>query len=283
MRKNNIGVLASALTFLVAFLLIQMVATMVVGTIGYVVKGDNWTVALQHVADGRLAADGRLMTVVSGVASVLTVAVFALCRWSPFSRVYLRSRPWGVLVWVVVLTFGTVIPSEWLLEQLNVDMPDEAKHMFEQIMSEPSGYLVLGILAPLAEEMVFRGAILRVLLQVFDRRWHWVPIVLSALLFGAVHFNQAQFVHASLLGLLLGWMYYRTDSIVPGVVLHWVNNSLAYAMSNLLPQSNELSLQELLGGNERTVWLALGFSLCILLPSLFQLATRLKSSEKHGS
>ena len=155
-------------------------------------------------------------------------------------------------------------------------MPEQAKHMFESIMSEPLGYVAVGILAPLAEEMVFRGAILRVLLRVFDRRWHWLPIVLSALLFGAVHGNLAQFVHATLLGLLLGWMYYRTDSIVPGVVLHWVNNSVAYVMSNLLPQSNEMSLQELLGGEERSVWIALGCSLCILLPSLFQLALRMK-------
>ena len=276
MKKNHFGGLLNAFFYLVAFLLIQMVVMVLVGSIGYVLKGDSWSVALQHVFDGTLAADGKLMIVVSGVSSVLTILLFALCRWSPFSRVYLRSRPWAVLAWVFVLTFGTVIPSEWMLEQMDIDMPEQAKHMFESIMSEPLGYVAVGILAPLAEEMVFRGAILRVLLRVFDRRWHWLPIVLSALLFGAVHGNLAQFVHATLLGLLLGWMYYRTDSIVPGVVLHWVNNSVAYVMSNLLPQSNEMSLQELLGGEERSVWIALGCSLCILLPSLFQLALRMK-------
>ena len=195
---------------------------------------------------------------------------------SPFSRTYLRSRPWGVLFWVFVLTFGTVIPSEWLLEQLDMEMPESVQHMFEQIMSTPVGYVAIGLLAPLAEEMVFRGAILRVLLKVFDRRWHWLPIVISAVLFGAVHGNMAQFLHAMLLGLLLGWLYYRTDSIVPGVVLHWVNNSIAYVIFNLLPQATEGKLIDLFAGNQRAVWMALGFSLCILLPSLFQLNERMK-------
>ena len=181
----------------------------------------------------------RLLTAqITAAASVVTIIVFMLFRWSPFSRTYLRSRPWGVLAWVFILTFGTVIPSEWLLEQLNVEMSEPMQHLFEEIMKSPAGYVAIGLLAPLAEEMVFRGAILRVLLKVFDRRWHWLPIAISAVMFGAVHGNIAQFIHASLLGLLLGWLYYRTGSIVPGVVLHWVNNSIAYVLFNLLPQTH---------------------------------------------
>ena len=275
--RSNIGRnILNVLCYLAAFLIIQYVMMLVVGTIWLVVKGTTVSTALNQVATGMLANDGMALAIITAAASVVTILVFMLLRWSPFSRTYLRSRPWGVLFWVFVLTFGTIIPSEWLLEQLDMEMPKSVQHMFEQIMSTPIGYVAIGLLAPLAEEMVFRGAILRVLLQVFDRRWHWLPIVISAVLFGAVHGNMAQFLHAMLLGLLLGWLYYRTDSIVPGVVLHWVNNSIAYVIFNLLPQATEGKLIDLFAGNQRAVWMALGFSLCILLPSLFQLNERMK-------
>ena len=275
--RSNIGRnILNVLCYLAAFLIIQYVMKLVVGTIWLVVKGTTVSTALNQVATGMLANDGMALAIITAASSVVTILVFMLLRWSPFSRTYLRSRPWGVLFWVFVLTFGTVIPSEWLLEQLDMEMPESVQHMFEQIMSTPVGYVAIGLLAPLAEEMVFRGAILRVLLKVFDRRWHWLPIVISAVLFGAVHGNMAQFLHAMLLGLLLGWLYYRTDSIVPGVVLHWVNNSIAYVIFNLLPQATEGKLIDLFAGNQRAVWMALGFSLCILLPSLFQLNERMK-------
>ena len=105
-----------------------------------------------------------------------------------------------------------------------------------------------------------------------------MPIAISALIFGAAHGNVPQFVHATILGLLLGWMFYRTDSIVPGVVLHWVNNSAAYLIANLIPNSEDAALIDIFSGDSRAVLMALGFSCCLILPALFQLALRMKKA-----
>lgn len=255
MIKNRIvSTLLDALCYLTAFILIQWASNVILSPLG-------WKAA-----------------VVSAVSSVLTIILFMVTRWSPFSRTYIRRRPWGVLIWTVVLAFGTVIPSEWLLEQTGADMSDSMKQLLEQMLTSPMGYVAIVLLAPIAEEMVFRGAVLRRLLEAFDNRWHWLPVLLSALLFGSVHGNWPQFLHGTLLGLLLGWMYYRTNSIVPGMALHWVNNSIVYAVCNLLPQAANGNLIDLFGGNERTVCMSLLFSLCILLPSLYQLAIRMKKN-----
>ena len=151
------------------------------------------------------------------------------------------------------------------------ELPNLLEQQFDMIMKDRWGYFVVGLLAPLAEEMVFRGAILRSLL-----RWKqnpWVGIAISALLFAVIHMNPAQMPHAFLIGLLLGWMYWRTDSIVPGVVYHWVNNTVAYILYNIYPDP-DLTLVEMFG-SEQKVLMALGFSLLIFLPSLFQLNQRL--------
>ncbi len=114
---------------------------------------------------------------------------------------------------------------------------------------------------------MFRGAILRSLLTT---QRPWVAISLSAFLFALAHLNPAQLPHAFLVGLLLGWMYWRTGSILPGMAYHWANNSAAYVVYNIFPNP-DLKLIDIFKGSELHVYLAIVFSLLILLPALFQL------------
>lgn len=215
------------------------------------------------------------MLITSFVAfSAVTIAVFLCARWSVVSRSYVRSRPWTVLVWCVLAAIGAVIPSVWLQEQMP-ELPNLLTDEFGMILRDRWGYLAVGLLAPLAEELVFRGAILRALLM--KSRRHWPAIAISALLFALVHGNPAQMPHAFLVGLLLGWMYYRTDSIVPGVAYHWINNTVAYVMYNLMPDP-DAPLIVLFGGSERTVIMSVLFSLCILVPSILQLNLRMRKA-----
>ena len=61
---------------------------------------------------------GVSMAASSALSAVATIWLFAYRRWSPYSRRYLAGRPWAVLLWVVLLAFGSIAPSEWMLEQL---------------------------------------------------------------------------------------------------------------------------------------------------------------------
>ncbi|NML43531.1 CPBP family intramembrane metalloprotease [Ramlibacter sp. G-1-2-2] len=78
------------------------------------------------------------------------------------------------------------------------------------------------VLAPVLEEMLFRGVLLRAFLQKYPR---WAAISYSALLFGAAHLNVYQFLFASALGLLLGWLYERSRSLLPCIALHAAVNT----------------------------------------------------------
>ena len=138
------------------------------------------------------------------------------------------------------------------------------------------GFLALAILAPIAEEMVFRGAILRRMLDAFDTRWHWAAIVITSALFGIVHLNMAQGINAFVMGLLLGWMFMRTRSIVPGLVFHFANNTMAFFMYRLFPNAADKTLVEFYGGNMTNVLMAVAFSLMIFGAALYQLNFRLQ-------
>ena len=248
----------NALIYTIVFAAIQVVVSMLVQGVWMLVMGK----------ESAMNATGMIITM--AVFSVLTMVVFLWAKWSVVSRHWVRTRPWFVLFWCVLAALGALIPSVWIQEHMP-ELPNIVEGEFDMIMKDRWGYLVVGLLAPLAEEMVFRGAVLRSLL-----RWKenpWIGIVISAVLFAVIHMNPAQMPHAFLIGLLLGWLYYRTDSIVPGVVYHWVNNTVAYVMYTLYPNP-DLTLVELFG-TEQKVLMALGCSLLIFLPSLFQLNQRL--------
>jgi hypothetical protein len=216
-----------------------------------------------------LDATGTILTMV--LFSVVTMALFLRQKWAVVARHWIQTRPWVVLVWCVLAALGTIIPSGWLQEQMP-ELPNLVEEEFDMILRDRYGYFVVGLLVPLAEELVFRGAILRSLLKWNSRPW--VAILISAVLFSAAHMNPAQIPHTLLIGLLLGWLYYRTDSIVPGVVFHWINNTVAYVLYNFYPNP-DLKLVDLFGSQQH-VLMAVGFSLCILIPSLIQLNLRMR-------
>lgn len=275
MKEVKKGVM-DILLYGIVFVVVQL--TDIVSFLGMLV----WSfVQHEELADVRTAMlsghNPVLLALTSVFSSVITLVVFLKTKWTPISRNYLLSKPWLTLLWVALFALGAMIPLEFVYEHIGLEMDETTGRIFEGLLKEPWGYVAVGILAPLAEEVVFRGAILRTLLGMMSKRNHWVAIMISAAIFGAVHGNAAQFVNALLMGLLLGWMYYRTRSLVPGILLHWVNNTMAYILTNLLPQTDG-KLIDLFHGDEKTVYYAVGFSLCILIPSFLQLVARFRKA-----
>lgn len=258
--------------YIILFIVIQMIVMYAGAGIWAAVKHVGYMATVQDMATG---GNAILLALTSVFSNVITLALFLRIKWTPVTRDYLLSKPWLQLLWVALFTLGAIIPLTFLYEQLGIEMDDSAERLFASLMKEPWGYVAVGILAPLAEEIVFRGAILRTLLDMMSKKNHWAAIMISAAIFGVVHGNMAQFVNALLMGLILGWMYYRTKSLVPGILLHWVNNTVAFILANILPQTNG-KLIDLFHGDEKTVYYAVGFSLCIMIPSFIQMVQRLK-------
>lgn len=247
-----------ALLYVLVFVGIQFLA-------GGMVQG------IYTLLEGSGPVDATRLIIISALADVITLVLFLLLRWAEVSRHWVRTRPWTVLFWCCLAAFGAIIPSTYIQELLP-ELPSNADDEFDMLLGSRLGYFVIALGAPLVEELVFRGAILRALL-----RWKsnpWVGIIISSVLFAASHMNPVQMPHAFLVGLLLGWMYYRTDSIVPGVVYHWVNNTVAYVLYQFYPNA-DIELIDLFKGNQSSVLMAVAFSLCIFVPALYQLNQRM--------
>ena len=105
-----------------------------------------------------------------------------------------------------------------------MDLPDYMEQDFVNLAHNPIGILVLCIIAPIAEEYLFRGLMMRKML-----RWNispWYAIIASSIMFGLIHLNPAQIPGAIILGIVMAWMCYRTKSLIPGIIIHITNNTL---------------------------------------------------------
>ena len=251
-----------AIIYLIEFIAIQLI-------VGFIV-----TMVWQLVTKSKDTTTAMIITT-TVATGVVTILVFLLTRWAELSPNWIRTRPWLVLAWSVIAAMGALIPSIWLQEQMP-ELPNWLDNEFDMILTDRWGYLAIGLLAPLSEEIVLRGAVLRSLLSKpllagrSERVNAWTAIAISAVFFALVHFNPAQMPHAFVIGLLLGWMYWRTGSILPGVAYHWANNSIAYILYNVYPNP-DIKLIDIFKGSEQHVLMAVGFSLLILIPAIYQL------------
>lgn len=180
----------------------------------------------------------------------------------PEYRLKFNSVP-GQLLLIVVLM---VISASILISAL-VDLFPQSEWL-NDIMSElahPNIFVFLNVViaAPLLEEVLFRGVILEGLLKNYSPA---KAIVWSALIFGISHLNPWQATGAFFLGLLLGWVYYKSNSIIPGIVMHFANNLFGYIILVYSSDATE-SMSEVVG-NDLIYVLILVAALGILLITL---------------
>lgn len=130
---------------------------------------------------------------------------------------------------VFPMMFGMMLIAESVTNCIPTTGPfwgklyNDYSQLLDQISKDPSVMLVMAvIMAPIFEEIVFRGIILKGLLN--NKVSPLKAIVFSALIFGLVHGNPWQFTGAFLLGLVLGLVYYKTKSLLLPVLLHGFNN-----------------------------------------------------------
>ena len=194
--------------------------------------------------------DNAMMTSLAMVASTL------MMTWHLIHYGYVRiaddkykevdTRVLGVSV---VFVFAAMYVLNLLIEQAGI--PNTMEETFVAMSRNSFGVLSIALLAPILEELLFRGAIQGILQDTL--RSPWKAIVISSLIFGIVHMNPAQIPFAFLLGMMFGWLYYRTGSLLPGIVGHVLNNSIATI--NMLLYGNSTIEEEEQMQNPTEMWL----------------------------
>jgi membrane protease YdiL (CAAX protease family) len=130
---------------------------------------------------------------------------------------------------LIISGLGILLSEVSNLTTRILPMSDSWVKAFSSVLGDDSapwkGILAVVVVAPIVEEIIFRGMILRGFLKHYSVR---KSIFLSALLFGIVHMNPWQFVTAFVAGIILGWWYVKTESIITTIFGHALNNGMNF-------------------------------------------------------
>ena len=100
---------------------------------------------------------------------------------------------------------------------------------------------VIAILPAIFEEMLFRGVILRG----YERLGKVSAILCSAILFGLLHRDLQSLVGTTILGIVIAFIVYKTNSIYPGMIAHFINNGFAIVLTFLISKISPFALEQL--------------------------------------
>lgn len=139
-----------------------------------------------------------------------------------------NSKPWILLfIFGIAFPYGVSGPLSSA-----IPLPDFMRDIFLELMSNEGilAFVTLAVAAPILEELIFRGIVLDGLLK----RYSPVKAILvSSFLFGIVHMNPWQFVSAFLIGIFMGWVYWKSGNLALTIFIHFVNNAFASLLSGL--------------------------------------------------
>ena len=138
---------------------------------------------------------------------------------------------WGAALLVSVATLAAAFAAD-ALNLIMPKMPQWLEDILGQMLQGPLWvtFLSVSVFAPLFEEWLCRGLVLRGLLE---KTRPGVAIILSALFFAVIHLNPWQAVPAFLLGVLFGIVYYKTGSLKLTMLMHFVNNTFSTSLSRI--------------------------------------------------
>jgi len=140
----------------------------------------------------------------------------------------------GIGCGLLIGGYAIIILHNTLLSFFKIDTQgDQIFDMFKQLESPVWLFLVGAVVAPIVEEIFFRGF----LFQGFRQKYGWLPAVfLSSAIFGAAHLDPVSFIPTFVLGCVLAYVYHRSNSVWPGILFHASINSFSLCAVYVISQ-----------------------------------------------
>lgn len=187
-----------------------------------------------NLFSGRFEKTVPYVVFVAGIF-VKYYVIIILLKWLSNSRneqklkYHLNSMSF-VFAAIMIIAFRLIFDNSLTLWVSKISMPDIINGAFEEISVSPVIVILSAtVVAPIYEEIIFRGILLKGMAKKINPN---IALVVVSLLFAVVHFNIPQGINAFLLGLVVGFIYLTTQSIYLSIFAHFINNLLALSVSS---------------------------------------------------
>lgn len=229
---------------MIVFLVVQIVVT-IIAMVALMVtsivngSGDDPFASLEMTLTTGLFEHTALIMLVTELFAIL---IFGLWYYFYLKKPKLEN-PIEVfsmksIISIIALCFGLTMLIDWLFQIVHYANPtilEEYNELMEMSgIADFSLYSILTVvvLAPICEELVFRGLTLK-LAQKFTSRF-WLANTIQAFAFGFIHLNLLQGTYAFALGLVLGYLYKKYQSLYVPIFMHMVFNFIGSVVTEMV-------------------------------------------------
>ena len=192
------------------------------------------------LGSGQLTLLGSVVLLVSTQAALLLVSWLLVFRPNAMAalprfpgpdpaRAVRMGLGWGIVAWIGASLASAAVVT--VLEALGLEIEPQAAEQALGLVEPWVAVLAIVILAPIAEELFFRGVVFNAYLRERGPRLAYIG---SAALFAVIHLSIVALLPIFLLGLALAWVYDRTGSLLAPIVMHAVVNGISVAIALLV-------------------------------------------------
>lgn len=233
--------------FILFLLLFSLIGAVIIVQVGHVSIFDIQ--ALNDYSNPQLVKALKIAQIVSSFGTFIIPVILFVMMASYDRLAYLKlntpARPATVILggilmllalpainWMAELNSHLQLPAA--LQRIETWMKDSEQKAealtnafigHQDFMSLLTNLFMIGLLAAVAEELFFRGALQRVLIE-WTKSVHW-GIWIAGFLFSFLHFEFYGFLPRMLMGVYLGYLFVWTGTIWAPILAHFLNNSTA--------------------------------------------------------
>lgn len=197
------------------------------------------------------------------VSDFVVIVVLLILRYCRFKDLF-KTIPADVFLISVAMGLCTMFAVDLLAQP--IDLPNFLEEQFQQMSRSWTGFLGICIIGPIMEEMMMRRVILKEMRKLTHSMW-W-GIIISAAIFSVIHVNPVQVVFAMPAGIVLGWLYCKTGTLLVPICIHILNNSFSF-ITMRMESETEIELSSPIGMLLLTVALLVSIGTTVWLVRYF--------------
>ena len=223
--------------------------------------------------------DTTFLMLLSGLVSIITFfgvsILYSLITKSNLGKTYpLEKISFKLTYHLCAIGFAVAMIANYvsnillaLFDSVGLQTMTDTEYNCDSVLDIVLFYVTVAVLPALIEEFAFRG----VILNIFRKYSDGLAVLVSGVTFGLMHGNFTQIPFALVVGLVLGYIAVKTNSLLPGIIIHFLNNALSVTVT-LLSTNTDLSDSEV----------NLVYSFVLIAIAIFGLISFSVLSRKHS-
>lgn len=217
-KKNALRIAAAALMFCISLLAVPQTALSVFRGYSNISAQSVPNGYLFIFAHGLLALLGVLVFAAAGLGGSIKSKGRSLLRPKAVASAALRLLLTAVISFLIALCYGFVLS---VLNRFNPSAVNYVLNTFSPDARLISGIIISTVMAPIVEEMAFRGIIMQKTRQFSSA---WFAVVFSSVVFGLWHRNLGQFFATTVMGIIFACVYLKSGKLIHAMLAHSLSN-----------------------------------------------------------